>query len=116
MPKLLSQAFKVRSEKIYENNAKLASTLKMIPALNFAPHSDVKSAFTLVIDEICQTADQFDIPTEILEKIDKLASYFQKSYKNEKQLVDNSVILCSPSSMESLRQRGGWFHSNNQCN
>ena len=68
----------------------------MIPALTFVPHSDVESAFTFVIDEICQTADQFEIPTEILEKIDELASYFQKSYKKEKQLVDNSVILCSP--------------------
>ena len=52
----------------------------MIPALSFVPLSDVESAFTLVIDEICQTADQFDIPTEILEKIDELASYFQKTY------------------------------------
>ena len=52
----------------------------MIPALSVVPLSDVESAFTLVIDKICQTADQFDIPTDIFEKIDKLASYFQKTY------------------------------------
>ena len=53
----------------------------MIPALSFVPLSDVESAFTLVIDEICQTADQFDTLTEILEIIDELASYFQSTCK-----------------------------------
>ena len=72
--------FELGLKKTYENNAKLALTLKMIPALSFVPLSDVESAFTLVIDKICQTADQFDIPTDIFEKIDKLASYFQKTY------------------------------------
>ena len=80
MPKFPSHAFRVRSKKTYENNAKLALSIKIIPALSFVPLSDVESAFTLVIDEICQTADQFDIPTEILEKIDELASYFTKTY------------------------------------
>ena len=88
--------FELGLKKTYENNAKLALTLKIIPALSFVPLSDVESAFTLVIDKICQTADQFDIPTDIFEKIDKLASYFQKTYIKKKQLVDNSVILCSP--------------------
>ena len=60
-------------------------------------------------------ADQFNIPTDILEKIGELASFFQKTYiKEEKRFVDNSVILCSPSSMEKLRQRGGWSYSNNE--
>ena len=77
--KLPSQAFRVRCEKTFENNAKLALTLKMIPALSFVPPSDVESVFTLDIDKMCQAADQFDIPTEILEKIDKLASYFQQT-------------------------------------
>ena len=80
MPKLPSQAFRVRSEKTYENNAKLALTLKMIPALSFVLFSDVESAFTLITDEICQFGNQVDIPTDILEKIDELASYFQKTY------------------------------------
>ena len=80
MPKLFSQAFRVRSEKNYENNAKLALTLKLIPALSFVPLSNVESAFTLVIEEIYQTANQFDIPIDILGKIDELASCFQKTY------------------------------------
>ena len=78
MPNLPSQAFRVRSEKTYENNAKIALTLKMIPASSFVPLSDVESAFTFVIDEICQTGDQFDIPTEIL------TSYFSIFILKEK--------------------------------
>ena len=52
----------------------------IIASLSFVPLSDVESAFTLVIDEICQTADQFNIPTESLEKIDEFVSYFQKTH------------------------------------
>ena len=52
----------------------------MISALSFVPFSYVKSAFTLVTDEICQAADQFDISIDVFEKSDKLASYFQKTY------------------------------------
>ena len=55
-------------------------------------------SFTFVIDRIYKTAGQFDIPSGILDKIviDKLASLFQKTYIKEKQLVNNSLILCSP--------------------
>ena len=89
----------------------------MIPALCFVPLSDVESALTLVIDQICQNADQFDIPTHIIEKIDEIASYFQKTY-NKRETIGRQQRNPSPpplSSMESLLQRGGSSHLNNQC-
>ena len=46
----------------------------MIPALSFVPLSDVESAISKVTDEICVTADEYDIPIETLEKIDELAT------------------------------------------
>ena len=66
MPKLPLETFRVRSEKkTHENIAKL---------------SDVESPFTLVIDEICDTAEQFDIPTGVLDKVVEQTSFFQKTY------------------------------------
>ena len=52
----------------------------MIPSPSLLHLSNVDSAFLLEIDTICETTDEFDVPTHILEKIDDFASYFQKTY------------------------------------
>ena len=87
----------------------------MIPALSFVPLSDVESAFSKVTDEICVTADEFDIPTEILEKIDELATHFPKIYIKEETIGrQQRDFLDPPRSMEPLQQRGGRSQSNYQ--
>ena len=67
MPKL---PLELGLKKTYENITKLDLTFP----------SDVESTFTLVIDEICETAEQFDIQTDVLDKVVEQASYFQKTY------------------------------------
>ena len=77
----------------------------MIPGLSFVPLSDVESAFSKVTDEICVTADEFDIPTEILEKIDELATHFPNIYIKEETIGRQQRDFLDPPAL--------WNHYNN---
>ena len=55
----------------------------MIPALCCVPSP--MSSLRFLFNEICETVIEFDIPTDILKKIDVRASYFKKTcIKGEK--------------------------------
>jgi len=65
---------------VYEQNPGLALSLRMIPALAFLPLEEVEPAFDLVVEEITGEVELLSLEEDVLEKIDLLASYFQKTY------------------------------------
>ena len=70
----------------------LKKTYKNITKLDLTFLSDVESTFTLVIDEICETAEQFDIQTDVLDKLSSKHHISRKLILKEKHLVDNSMF------------------------
>ena len=69
----------------YENNCELSLALRLIPALSFVPTDLVEQSFESVIEEIEHVVDRLDLEQSLSDKIDELASYFQRSYiKGEK--------------------------------
>ena len=59
---------------VYEQNPGLALSLRMIPDLAFLPLEEVEPTFDLVVEELLSFEE------DVLEKIDLLASYFQKTF------------------------------------
>ena len=70
----------VRLKSVYEQNPGLALSLRRIPALAFLPLEEVEPAFDLVVEEITGEVELLSLEEDVLEKIDLLASYFQKTY------------------------------------
>ena len=68
-------------KRLYETNHELNLSLRLIPALSFVPVKMVNAAFDLVIEEIEKVSDKFDLDDNITEKLDEIASYFQRTYK-----------------------------------
>ena len=52
----------------------------MIPALAFLPLEEVEPAFDLLVEEITGEVELLSLEEDVLEKINLLASYFQKTY------------------------------------
>ena len=67
---------------VYEQNPGLALFLRMIPTLDFLPLGEVEPVFDLVEEEITGEVEILSLEEDVLEKIDLLASYFQKTYSN----------------------------------
>ena len=65
---------------VYEQNPGLALSLRMVPALAFLPLEEVEPAFDLVVEKITGEVELLSLEEDVLEKIDLLASYFQKTY------------------------------------
>ena len=91
----LCQAFKrkineVVLKRLYETNHDLNLSLRLIPALSFVPVEMVNAAFDLVIEEIENVSDKFDLDDNITQKLDEVASYFQRTYIKGETIGRNS--------------------------
>ena len=91
----LCQAFnrkinEVGLKRLYETNHDLNLSLRLIPALSFVPVEMVNAAFDLVIEEIKKVSDKFDLDDSITEKLDEVASYFQRTYIKGETIGRNS--------------------------
>ena len=60
-------------KRLYETNHELSLSLRLIPAHSFAPVEMVNAAFDLVIEEIGNRSDKFDLDDNINEKLDEIA-------------------------------------------
>ena len=60
------------------------------PALNFVPLELVELAFDHTIEELENIADLFDLDDAISERLNEVASYFQRSYINSETMRRNS--------------------------
>ena len=92
---LLCQAFnrkinEVGLKRLYETNHDLNLSLRLIPALSFVPVEMVNAAFDLVIEEIKNVSDKFDLDDNITQKLDEVASYFQRTYIKGETIGRNS--------------------------
>ena len=65
---------------VYEQNPGLALSLRMIPALSFLQLEEIGPPFDLVAEEITAGVELLPFEEHLLEKIDLLASCFQKNY------------------------------------
>ena len=52
----------------------------MIPALAFEKKEQIEKSFELIVEEITNVADQQNLDSFVIEKIDKLCLYFQTNY------------------------------------
>ena len=92
----LCQAFnrkknEVGLKRLYETNLDLNFSLRLIPALiSFEPVEMVNAAFDLVTEEIEKVSDKFDLDDSITEKLDEVASYFQRTYIKGETIGRNS--------------------------
>ena len=91
----LCQAFnrkinEVGLKRLYETNHDLNLSLRLIPALSFVPAEMVNAAFDLVIEEIENVSDKFDLDDNITQKLDEVASYFQRTYIKGETIGRNS--------------------------
>ena len=69
---------------VYEGNAELALSLRMIPALSFLPTNEVEEGFDLVVEEVIAEVEKMSLSDELTDKIDAVAAYFQKTYIGHK--------------------------------
>ena len=67
-------------KKIYETNSEIALVLRMVPALAFLPVYRIEEGFNLVMEEIADTLAKLKVADDIAENLEKLLSYFQKTY------------------------------------
>ena len=77
-------------KRAYENNCELSLVLRFIPALSFVPTDLVEQSFESVIEEIEHVVDRLDLEQNLSDKIDKLASYIQRSYIKGKQKIETA--------------------------
>ena len=77
-------------KRLYETNHDLNLSLRLIPALSFVPVEMVNAAFDLVIEEIENVSDKFDLDDNITQKLDEVASYFQRTYIKGETIGRNS--------------------------
>ena len=61
-------------------NHERALVLKTIPALAFKKNEQIEISFELIVEEITNVADQQNLDSFFIEKIDGLCLYFQTSY------------------------------------
>ena len=90
-------------KKAYENNCELSLALRLTPALSFVPTDLVEQSYESVIEEIEHVADRLDLEQSLSDKIDELASYFQRSYIKGETIGRNSRQPLFPMSL--------WNHS-----
>ena len=90
-------------KKAYENNCELSLALRLIPALSFVPTDLVEQSFESAIEEIEHVVDRLDLEQSLSDKIDELASYFQRSYIKGETIGRNSRQPLFPMSL--------WNHS-----
>ena len=77
-------------KRLYETNHDLNLSLRLIPALSFVPVEMVNAAFDLVIEEIENVSDKFDLDDNITQKLDEVASNFQRTYIKGETIGRNS--------------------------
>ena len=61
-------------------NHEVALALKMIHALAFEKNEQIEKSFELIVEEITNVADQHNLDSFVIEKIDELCLYFQTNY------------------------------------
>ena len=65
---------------LVSENHEVALALKMIPALAFKKNEQIEKSFELIVEEITNVADQQNLDSFVIEKIDELCLYFQIKY------------------------------------
>ena len=90
MPSVQPENKRIGLKRLYETNHDLNLSLRLIPALNLVPIEMVNAAFDLGIEEIEKMSDKFDLEDNITEKLDEVASYFQRTYIKGETIGRNS--------------------------
>ena len=67
-------------KKLVSENHEVALALKMIPALAFEKNEQIEKSFESIVEEVTNVADQQNLDSFVIEKVDELCLYFQTNY------------------------------------